>query len=146
MSEKQTEQVTVEIEAGEIPLRRTEGSAGYDLTSVAESVAINPSTRKQIDLGLKIGIPPHHCGLVVSRSGLDVHHRIFVPRVRVIDSDYRGKVTVDLENGGSKPCWIKSGDRIAQLLIVPVPPVTWKRVEKLGDTCRGEKGFGSTGK
>ena len=133
----------IEISTGLLPTRQTNGSAGYDL---AATQFAQVKDRLTLDLGIKIKLPPNHCALIVPRSGLDINNNVFVPRVRVIDADYRGPVMVDLENRGSEPFDIKPGDRIAQMLVVPVPPVNWQRIEKIqDDTERGEKGFGSTG-
>ena len=91
-------------------------------------------------------IPAGWEGQVRPRSGLALRHGVTVVNAPgTIDSDYRGEVGVIVINLGSEPFSIRRGDRIAQLVVVPVATVRWEEVESLGTSDRGEGGFGSTG-
>lgn len=97
--------------------------------------------------GLAVAIPVGFGGLVVPRSGHAARHGVGVVNgPGLIDSGYRGEVRVLLINHGSEPVVFQAGDRIAQLVIVPVPEVEVIEVDDLDDTSRGENGFGSTGR
>ena len=85
-------------------------------------------------------------GLVFSRSGLGTKHGVVVRNgVGVIDADYRGEIMVTLVNGGDQPFIVSPGDRIAQLVFVPKISAAFEEAEELGDTERGEGGFGHSG-
>jgi dUTP pyrophosphatase len=90
-----------------------------------------------------IELPAGYVGLVKSRSGLYVNHNISTDGV--IDENYRGAIGVTLINNGSTPMKLRAGDRIAQLVIVPCIYPDVEIVDKLSDSDRGERGFGSTG-
>jgi dUTP pyrophosphatase len=126
-----------------MPVRATDGSAGYDVFS-AEDVILQPNTRRAIPLDIAITPPPGTYAQIHSRSGMSAKHRIDV-RAGTIDRDYTGNVKVLLENTGETPYSIKIGDRIAQLILVNIqtPPV--QQTANLDDTARGSGGFGSTG-
>lgn len=96
--------------------------------------------------GVAVALPAGTVGLVFGRSGLGVRHGI-VPAnaVGVIDADYRGELMVGLRNQGSTPYMVQPGERIAQLVVVPVLTPELEPVPDLGETARGENGFGSTG-
>ena len=130
-----------------LPTVATSASVGFDLQAAVERYVhcfVNKVTR--IPTGLCVEIPAGYVGLVFSRSGLATKHQISVANgVGVVDPDYRGEIFVCLENRGESTFIVKRGDRLAQLVIVPVPAVTLIEVEELSDTERGEKGFGSTG-
>ncbi|MPN20768.1 Deoxyuridine 5'-triphosphate nucleotidohydrolase [bioreactor metagenome] len=106
-----------------------------------------PGETAVLPTGLAVALPEGSVGLVFGRSGLGIRHGI-VPAnaVGVIDADYRGEILVGLTNHSAEPYIIVPGDRIAQLVVVPVltPPI--EEVENLSETVRGEGGFGSTGK
>ena len=133
----------------EVPCAATHGSAGLDLRAdigVDHSLIINPGKTVKIPTGWRIGIPPYHVGLVCPRSGLAAKHGITVLNAPgVIDSDYTGEVQVLLHNTGDKPFIVMHGDRIAQLVVVPVSCYPSIEVSELAATVRGEGGFGSTG-
>lgn len=123
-------------------------AAGADLYACLEqSVQIAPGQTVFIPTGLAMELPVGFAGLVHARSGL-ASKRGLAPanKVGVIDSDYRGEVTVALHNHGDAPQQINPGERIAQLLIMPVMTPGFEAVEDLSDTDRGNGGFGSTGK
>jgi dUTP pyrophosphatase len=101
-----------------------------------------------IPTGLAIGLPSaDYVALIFARSGLGIKHGIAPANcVGVIDSDYRGELMVGLQNSGDTDYTVQPGDRIAQLMVVPVVQVNPQLVEELDDTSRGTGGFGSTGK
>lgn len=117
--------------------------AGLDLRSrVTETIL--PMERKIIPSGIKIAIPPNYVGIVKDRSGLSSKFGLHT-LAGVIDSGYRGEVGVAIINMGKEEFTIHQGERIAQLLILPI--VSAKIEEgKLDDTSRGEKGWGSSGR
>ena len=131
------------------PARATEGSAGIDLAAcVDEPVTIAPRALVRIPTGIAVALPsPDYVALVFARSGLGIRHGISLSNgVGVIDSDYRGEIQVGLTNLSDTPYTVMPGDRIAQLMVVPVvrPGLVW--TEDLGDTGRGAGGVGSTGR
>ncbi|HLA79172.1 MAG TPA: dUTP diphosphatase [Vicinamibacteria bacterium] len=135
-------EVKVEGE-GLLPEYATAGAAGADLRA-SEAVLLAPGERAAVPTGLRIEIPAGHVGLVWPRSGLAVRHGIDT-LAGVIDADYRGEVRVVLVNHGREPFGIVAGDRIAQLLVQRVERPDFLRTLGLGETHRGEAGFGSTG-
>jgi dUTP pyrophosphatase len=129
----------------EIPTRSHIGDAAVDLQARYE-VILEPGERASVPTGLAVAIPEGFAGLVLPRSGHA--QRLGVGVVNgpgLIDSGYRGEVSVVLINHGSEMVSFAKGDRIAQLAVVPVPDVEWVEVERLDDTSRGSGGFGSTG-
>jgi dUTP pyrophosphatase len=137
--------MTLEIRVdgpGVLPEYSTEGAAGADLRA-SEAVTLPAGGRAAVPTGIAVEVPAGYVGLVWPRSGLAVRHGIDT-LAGVIDSDYRGEVKVVLINHGSEPFSIAAGDRIAQLLIQPVPRVRFTRAA-VGATARGSGGFGSTG-
>ena len=134
-------------EKAKMPLRATEGSAGYDLfAAIDEPVTILPQQTVKIGTGVCLELPDAGmAAFVFARSGLGIKHNI-VPAncVGVIDSDYRGEVIVGLINLSSKPYEILPGDRIAQLVLLPVLHPETELCTELDETERGAGGFGST--
>ncbi len=130
-----------------IPNRATEGSAGFDLHACIDTpVSITPGIRVLISTGIAIEIPNNYCGMVCSRSGLASKHGIFVLNAPgIIDSDYRGEIKVILCNFGKETVVIENGQRIAQLVIVPVATPELRLTTQVSETDRGTGGFGSTG-
>jgi len=128
-----------------LPEYQTDGSAGMDLRSTSP-VELVPMERKLVPTGVRMEIPEGYEGQVRPRSGLA--HKSGVTIVNApgtIDSDYRGEIGVILINLSGEPVKLDQGERIAQLVIVPVTQVRLEHVEELGETERGEGGFGSTG-
>lgn len=135
------------------PTRMTAGSAGFDLYA-SESAEIPPTRcepdgraevgRALVSTGLVIELPPGTVGRVASRSGLSVKANIEAG-AGWIDSDYRGTVKVELKNLSAHPFRVSQGDRIAQLVVLPVVEVEVRIVDTIHDTDRGGGGFGSTG-
>lgn len=125
------------------PMRATEGSAGYDLSSAVDAV-IPPNGRLAVSTGISIGLPEGTYGRVAPRSGLAFKYGIDV-LAGVIDFDYRGEVKAILYNSGDQHFFIKTGDRIAQLIIEKIETPDVAVVLEIDDTVRGAGGFGSTG-
>lgn len=132
-----------------IPVRSTEGSAGLDLCAALEQpLTVLPGGRVSVPTGLAIGLPGMETvGLVFARSGLAVKHGMTLSNgVGVIDSDYRGEIRVGMINQSDRAYTIEPGERIAQLLVMPVLLPEPVEVDELVETDRGQGGFGSTGK
>ena len=129
------------------PWRAHPGDAGLDLRATSEGV-LPPMAGATFGTGFHIRIPQGYAGFVMPRSGLNMHKGVFPP-TGVVDAGYTGEVLVKLYNLGAKPILINRGDRIAQLVIVPINTDELHYVDspaELGDTERGADGFGSTGK
>lgn len=131
------------------PRYATTGSAGLDLPACLDGpVAVPPGARVKIPTGIAIEIPDRHiAGLVFPRSGLATKHGISLANaVGVIDSDYKGEIIIAVFNQGEREYVINPGERVAQLVFVPVFAATLEVADDLEDTGRGAGGFGSTGK
>ena len=130
------------------PQYATDGSAGLDLAAcIDEPVLLKPGEIQKIPTGIAIQIPVGYGGFVFPRSGLASKHGINMANcVGVIDSDYTGEVICAVQNNGFAPYTIEPGERIAQLVIMPVAHCELTFVEELSETERGAGGFGSTGK
>ncbi len=131
-----------------IPERATTGSAGLDLSACAAGPITVPARgRAKVGTGLAAEIPPGAVGLVFGRSGLGINHGVAPANaVGVIDSDYRGEIVVGLMNSSDKDYIITPGERIAQLVLVPVLLTEVEETVELAQSERGAGGFGSTGK
>lgn len=131
-----------------IPTRQHEGDAGYDLyADIQEPVTIEPHTTKFIKTGLAIEIPDGYFGAVFAKSGLASKQGLCPANcVGVCDSRYRGEYMVALHNDSTAAKAVSSGDRIAQLVVMPYLNVEFNEVGELSSTERGEGGFGSTGR
>ncbi|MCM1298492.1 MAG: dUTP diphosphatase [Firmicutes bacterium] len=135
-------------DGAKLPFRATEGSAGADVFAcIEDEITIEPGGTKTVPVGIAVEIPAGFGGFVFPRSSLATKHGIALPNcVGVIDSDYRGELCVPLINHGDEAFTVENGDRIAQLVIMPVENAEYEAVDGLTDTARGEGGFGSTGK
>lgn len=136
-------------ENARFPFRATSGSAGADLFACIDSdVTLAPGERKLIPTGIAIELPDCNCGaFVFPRSSVSSKFGVSLANcVGVIDSDYRGEIKVPLINHSSEPYIVKNGDRIAQMVIMPVIMPEYTEAQQLEETARGEGGFGSTGK
>lgn len=127
------------------PSRAHEGDAGLDLYS-AEDVWIGPGSWSLVNTGMAVAVPHGHVGDVRSRSGLGVKGVVVAQGVGTIDAGYRGEVKVNLHNRTSKPYLVGRGDRIAQLVIIPVALPEVVVVDDLDPTKRGDTGHGGTGR
>lgn len=131
---------------GERPSYANEYAAGLDLKS-NEQVYIMPGEIVDIQTLLAVEIPKGHFGMVVARSGLSFKHQVkLINDVGIIDEDYRGDIGIRLINESKEPYLIEIGDRVAQMIIIPYIQPKLVYVDKLDETDRGTKGFGSTGK
>lgn len=140
------DRVDVLLAGDRVPEYAHPGDAGADLAA-AEAVELAPGQRATVGTGVAIALPDGYVGLVVPRSGLAARHGItIVNSPGTIDAGYRGEIRVTLLNtDGESSYTVSVGDRIAQLLVLPVSRARFVPVEKLPGTARGEGGFGSTG-
>ena len=107
---------------------------------------IKPGEQALIPTGIKIAIPDGYEAQIRPRSGLALNQKITIPNTPgTIDSDYRGEIRVLLRNDGEDPFTLRFGDRIAQMVFVPVVQANFIPVKALDETKRGSGGFGSTG-
>ncbi len=130
----------------QIPHMAYNGDAGVDLRSV-ERIVLKPQERAMVATGLAIALPEGYAGFILPRSGLAAKHGISIVNAPgLIDSNYRGELKVILLNTDPDNSFtIEIGDRIAQLIVMPVPTINFEQVEELTESQRGESGFGSSG-
>jgi dUTP pyrophosphatase len=128
-----------------IPARAYSGDAGLDL-SACERVELGPGERALVPTGLAVAIPEGYAGYVQPRSGLAAKHGISIVNTPgLVDSGYRGELLVNLVNlDASEAFVVEPGMRIAQLVVVPVPPVELVEVDELPESERGVRGHGSS--
>lgn len=140
------ETVEVLITAQNVPSYSHPGDAGADLSS-SEALTLAPGERATVGTGISIALPDGFVAFVVPRSGLAAKHGItIVNSPGTVDAGYRGELKVTLLNtDSSQPFDIAVGDRIAQMIVMPVTQARFIPVEKLPLSERGESGFGSTG-
>ena len=138
--------VEVLISAERIPAYAHPGDAGADLTA-AEALVLEPGQRATVGTGVSIALPDGYVGFVVPRSGLAMKHGItIVNSPGTVDAGYRGEIRVTLLNTDSSEAYpVAVGDRIAQLIVMPVSRARFIPVDTLPGSHRGESGFGSTG-
>ena len=138
----------VNISNNKLPKYETLLSAGMDLRAYLDNpIVLKPLQRTLVKTGLFISLKPGYEAQVRPRSGLALKKGISVLNSPgTIDADYRGEIGVILINFSDSDFKIDSGDRIAQMVIAKHETVSWKSVDKLDDSLRGDKGFGSTGK
>ncbi len=129
-----------------LPARAHDDDAGYDLCAL-EPAQLHPGERAMIRTGIAIELPPGHAGLVLPRSGLAARHGIaLVNAPGLVDAGYRGELKVLLLNTDPDAAFqVAAGDRIAQLVIVPIAAPDVVEADALAATVRGEGGFGSSG-
>ena len=130
-----------------LPQYMTPDSVGLDLSAALdEALVLAPRERKLVPTGIAVELPPGHEGQVRPRSGIASRHGVTcLNSPGTIDPDFRGELKVLLVNLGDQPVTIRSGERIAQLVVAPVTRVLVQEVVELSDTTRGAGGFGSTG-
>ncbi|MBO4220048.1 MAG: dUTP diphosphatase [Clostridia bacterium] len=132
-----------------LPVYKTDGSAAMDLSYASEiPLTVRPGERVLVPTGIAISLPSAgYAALVCARSGLSSKHGITLSNgIGVIDSDYRGEIKVAVINLGSDDYTIDPGERIAQLMFVPIEQAAISVTDSLDETERGTGGFGSTGK
>jgi dUTP pyrophosphatase len=133
--------------SGRLPEYKTRGASGFDIQAyLDEPVTLKPGERKLVPTGLFFEIPEGCEAQVRARSGLAIKHGIgLVNSIGTIDSDYRGEIKVPLINFSNEEFTIKDGERIAQVVLMPVIRAELHLSDELSDTERGEGGFGHTG-
>ena len=131
-----------------LPDYKTSGSSGMDLMAyIKNKITINPGKTVIIPTGIAVAIPKKYEIQIRPRSGLAAKKGITVLNTPgTIDADYRGEIKIILINLSTKSFVVKSGDRIAQMILCPVAKGRLKEVKNLPKTIRGKGGFGSTGK
>lgn len=131
-----------------LPTRGSAQAAGYDLYACLEAdLTIAPHTTAPVPTGLAVAIPDGYFAAVFARSGLAAREGLRPANcVGVCDSDYRGEYMVMLHNDTDQPRTVQSGDRIAQMVVLPYLEVSFREVDALDETERGSGGFGSTGR
>ena len=130
------------------PKYKTDGSSGVDLSAFLDKeVIIKPNSSDLIPTGLQVAIPEEFEIQIRPRSGPAAKESIGVLNSPgTIDSDYRGELKIILFNHSNKDFKINNGDRIAQMVLVPIVKMEFEEVDSLPNTVRGQGGFGSTGK
>lgn len=130
-----------------LPVYATRHAAGMDVSACLEApVVVLPGSAELIATGFAIELPEGYEAQLRPRSGLALRNLISLPNSpATIDADYRGEVKVILVNHGRDPFKVSHGDRIAQMVVARVEQVCFDEVDRLGDTERGEGGFGHTG-
>ena len=141
-----TESVEVLFRGDAVPVYAHPGDAGADLVST-EDLVLGPGERALVGTGVSIALPDGYAAFVVPRSGLAAKHGItIVNSPGTVDAGYRGEIRVTLLNTDARESYaISAGDRIAQLIVMPVARARFIPVDRLPGSHRGEGGFGSTG-
>ena len=132
----------------QLPSYKTSGASGMDLMAfIKSSVIIKPKTSSLIPTGISIAFSEDYEVQIRPRSGLAAKNNISVLNTPgTIDSDYRGEIKVIIYNHGNNDFLINNGDRIAQMILMPVVKMELEETNNLPETIRGKSGFGSTGK
>lgn len=135
-------------EGAKLPTYGTAEAAGADLYAcIPAPITIAPGESAFIPTGIALEVPKGCAGLIYARSGLACKRGLApANKVGVVDSDYRGEITVVLHNHGAVAQTVENGERIAQFLITPVLTPAYETVQELSETVRSSGGFGSTGK
>lgn len=141
-----TESVDVLTTASSLPTYAHHDDAGADLCST-DDVTLAPGERATVGTGVAIALPDGHAAFVVPRSGMAARHGItIVNSPGTVDAGYRGEIRVTLLNTDAREAYrVSAGDRIAQLVVMPVTRARFVPVDELPDSVRGANGFGSTG-
>ncbi|MDO5503780.1 MAG: dUTP diphosphatase [Actinomycetia bacterium] len=139
-------QIPLRLDDGAVaPAYAKPGDAGADLSATA-AVDLAPGERSLVGTGVAVAIPDGFVGLVHPRSGLAARHGLSIVNAPgTVDSGYRGEILVNLINLGPEPVQVAAGDRIAQLVIVPVVRAEFVTVDSLPESERGDTGHGSSG-
>lgn len=134
----------IKLDPGAIaPTRAHDTDAGLDLYS-REKKLIHPGTSVCFDTGVHIELPKGCCGMLVSKSGLNVRHDI--TSTGLIDEGYSGSIVVKLYNHGAREILVRPGDKISQLVVFPVRYESVEIADDIRAGARGDAGFGSTGR
>ena len=137
-------QLKIKLDEGAFPISHAnDEAAGIDLRT-PKTVCVWPNSYTAVDTGVHVEIPKGYCGLLVSKSGLNIKHGI--QTTGLIDSDYRGSIVVGLYNFSPDSYIFEKGQKITQMVVMPYEKCDIVQVDTLSETDRGDKGFGSTGK
>ncbi len=141
-----SDSIEIPIQADSLPVYAHPGDAGADIRS-AEQLTLAPGERALVATGIRLALPEGYAAFIVPRSGLAVRHGVTVLNAPgTVDAGYRGEVKVPLINHDPREAFeISPGDRIAQMIIMPVAQHRFIPTETLDETVRGDGGFGSTG-
>ena len=144
----ETVRVKILREGAKLPSYGSAEAAGSDLYAcIPAPVTVAPGETAWIPTGIALEVPKHCAGLIYARSGMACKRGLApANKVGVVDSDYRGEITVVLYNHGTEPQRIENGERIAQLVITPVLQPAFQTADDLTDSDRNTGGFGSTGR
>ena len=154
MSRVQTQAIEVKLldprfgDEWPLPAYATEASAGLDLRAALEApLVLGPGETALLPSGIAIHLAdPHLCAVVLPRSGLGHRHGIVLGNgTGLIDADYQGPLLISVWNRSQDSFTIQPGDRVAQLVVLPVTRVSLQVVDTFADSARGEGGFGHTG-
>ena len=126
-----------------MPKKAHEEDAGFDIRT-PEAKVVYEHESITVDTGVHMEIPRGYVGFLKSKSGLNVKHNLLGEGV--IDAGYTGSIVVKLYNNGSSPYVLNKGEKLIQIVILPIPEVELDLVDRFKDTERGDGGFGSTGK
>tara|TARA_B100000676_G_C17683179_1_gene632385 strand:- start:118 stop:555 length:438 start_codon:yes stop_codon:yes gene_type:complete len=134
--------------AVKLPLYKTQGASGVDLMAfIKNPINIKPQTSAIIPTGITLAFSKDYEIQIRPRSGLAAKNNISVLNTPgTIDSDYRGEVKVIIYNHGKNNFIVNNGDRIAQMVLMPIVKIEFEETDDLPNTTRGDRGFGSTGK
>ena len=134
--------------AVKLPLYKTQGASGVDLMAfIKNPINIKPQTSAIIPTGITLAFSKDYEIQIRPRSGLEAKNNISVLNTPgTIDSDYRGEVKVIIYNHGKNNFIVNNGDRIAQMVLMPIVKIEFEETDDLPNTTRGDRGFGSTGK
>lgn len=126
-----------------MPMKAHEEDAGFDIRTPIDFF-IKPRKSMSVDTGVHLEIPKGYVGMLKSKSGLNVKHDILSEGV--VDAGYSGSIVAKLYNHSDTTMYFNRGDKITQIVIMPIPDVTMNLVDEISSGERGENGFGSTGK
>ena len=126
-----------------MPVKAHEADAGLDLRTPGK-VIIPPRSSRTVLTGVHVGIPRGYVGFLKSKSGLNVRDGILTEGV--IDAGYSGEIVAKIYNHSNKEKVFEKGDKITQIVIIPIPEIELVQVDKLEETERGNNGFGSSGR
>ena len=131
-----------------LPSYKTVGSSGMDLMALTDKpITVLPKKSYLVPTGISVAMPKNYEIQIRPRSGLAAKNNISVLNTPgTIDSDYRGEIKIILFNHGTDEFLINNGDRVAQMVLMPIHKINFEEVDILPETVRGEDGFGSTGK
>ena len=137
-------EIGVKLDAGALmPEKAHSTDAGYDLRTPYE-FTVEAGRSEVVFTGVHMVIPAGYCGLLVSKSGLNTKND--VQTTGLVDSEYTGGIVVKVQNHGKKDYHFNKGDKVSQIVILPLPETTLTMIDDLPCTERGSRGFGSTGR